>query len=261
MQVEVGSWLDGLTPLFAAAAETVSKTGAKPGESPFAAPDFGLFDVLLILAVGLGAWRGKVRGISEELLDFFQWLVIVVAAGYGYEFVGGWLAGAGLPPLYAHMGGYVLLIIAVSLLFGAIKKSVGNKLVDSDFFGGWEYRLGMLAGAIRYACIFLCLLALLHARYFDAELVKAERNAQQKEVGIVILPSWGILNRMAFYESLSGPYIREYLSHQLIAPVGLTHKAPNANSLGKREQRVLDEVTAPPKPVPAPTSPPADKKD
>ena len=35
--------------------------------------------ILLILVIGLGWWRGKVRGISEELLDFLQWLVIIVA--------------------------------------------------------------------------------------------------------------------------------------------------------------------------------------
>ena len=262
MQVEVGSWLSGLTPLLAAVAETATKAAAKPGESPFAAPDFGLFDVLLILVIGLGCWRGKVRGISEELLGFLQWLVTIVAAGFLYELVGGVLAGAGLPLLYATMGGYVLVIIVISILFGFIQKSVGNKLVDSDFFGSWEYRLGMMAGGIRWACMWIAFLALLSARHFDAAAVTAERKYQEKEVGVVLLPSWGMVQRMAFHDSLSGPYISQYLSHQLITPMGLTRAAPNPNSLGKREQRVIDEVTAPvkPVPVPPPQPPPVEKK-
>lgn len=263
MQAEVGNWLSGLTPLFAAVAETATKAAAKPGDSPFAAPDFGLFDILLILVIGLGWWRGKVRGISEELLDFLQWLVIIVAAGFLYEFVGGWLAGAGLSLLYANMGGYLLVVIVVSVLFGFIKKSVGNKLVDSDFFGGWEYRLGSLAGVIRCLCMWIACLALLNARQFDAAAVAAERKRQEKEVGLVLIPTWGMAQRMALYDSLSGPYLRQYLAHQLMTPVGLTHHAPSNNSLGKREQRVLDDVTAPPKHVPAPPPqpPPAEKKE
>ncbi len=258
MQVEAGNWLNGLAPMLAAAGETATKAAAKAGETAATGPSVGLFDVLLIIVVGLGIWRGKVRGISEELLDFLQWLVIIVAAGFLYGLVGDLLVQAKLPRLWANMGGYVLVIIAVSVLFSFIKKSVGSKLVDSDFFGGWEYRLGMAAGAGRYFCMWVAILSLMSARYFDAAQVAAERKAQEKEVGLVLLPTWGMLNRMAFYDSYTGPYIRQYLAHQLMTPVGLTHNAPNPNSLGKREQRVLDDVTSTPKPVPAP---PPEKKE
>ncbi len=259
MQVEAGSWLNGLTPMLAAAAETATKAAAKAGESAPAGPEFGLFDVLLILVFGLGIWRGKVRGISEELLDFLQWLVTIVAAGFLYGLVGDLLAQAKVPRLWANMGGYVLVIIAVSILFGLIKKSVGNKLVDSDFFGGWEYRLGAAAGAIRYLCIWIAILSLMSARYFDAASVALERKAQEKEVGLVLVPTWGMAQRMALYDSMTGPYIRQYLAHQLMTPVGLTQNAPNQNSLGKREQRVLDDVISTPKPAPPP--PPPEKKE
>ena len=256
MQVDVGSWLNGLTPMLAAAAATATKAAAKAGEHVATGPEFGLFDVLLILVIGLGFWRGKVRGISEELLGFLQWLVIVVAAGFLYGLVGDLLVQAKLPRLWANMGGYVLVIIAVSILFGFIKKSVGNKLIDSDFFGGWEYRLGGAAGVIRYLCMWIAILSLLSARYFDAASVAAERKAQEKEVGLVLIPTWGMAQRMALYDSITGPYIREYLAHQLMTPVGLTHNAPNPNSIGKQQQRVLDDVMSTPKPAP----PPPEKK-
>jgi uncharacterized membrane protein required for colicin V production len=257
MQVEVASWFNGLTPMLAAAAETATKAAAKAGETTAAGPSVGLFDVLLIIAFGLGCWRGKKRGISEELLDFLQWLVIVVAAGFLYALVGDLLVQAKLPRLWANIGGYVAVMIVVSIIFGLIKKSVGNKMVESDFFGGWEYRLGMAAGGIRYLCIWIVVLAMLSARHFDAATVDAQRKAQEKEVGLVLLPSWGILSRMAFYDSFTGPYIRQYLAHQLMSPVGHVKAAPNENTIGKQQQRALDDVTSTPKPTPAP---PPEKK-
>lgn len=255
MQADAGSWFHGLTPMLAAVAETATKAAPKAGETAAAGPSFGLFDVLLVLVIALGCWRGKKRGISEELLDFLQWLVIVVAAGFLYGMVGDLLAQAKLPRLWANMGGYILVIIAVSILFTFIKKSAGNKLVDSDFFGGWEYRLGAVAGAIRYLCIWIAILSLLSARYFDAAQVAAERKFQEKEVGIVLIPSWGMAQRMALYDSFTGPYIREYLAHQLMTPVGHVKAAPNENTIGKQQQRVLDDVISTPKPVPPPTPP------
>ena len=248
MQVDAASWFSGLTPFFAAAAETGAAATA---------PAFGLFDVLLIIMAGLGVWRGKVRGISEELLDFLQWVAIVVAGGLLYGLVGDLLIKASLSRLWANILGYGLVATVVVIIFSFISKSVGNKLVDTDYFGSWEYRFGMVAGAIRWLCIWIAMLAVLHARYFDAAVVEAQRKAQVADTGMVLIPSWGMLNRMAFYDSFSGPYIRKYLAHQLITPVGHVKPAPSENTLGKQQQRVLDDVTGSAKSAPAP---PAEKK-
>lgn len=260
MQVDFGNWFHGLTPMLAAVAETATKAAAKTGETTPTGPEFGLFDVLLVLVIGFGCWRGKKRGISEELLDFLQWLVIVVAAGFLYGMVGDLLVKTKLPHLWANMSGYVLVMIAVSILFGFIKKSAGNKLVDSDFFGSWEYRLGMAAGAIRCLCMWIAVLSLMSARYFDPAVIAAERKAQEKEVGMVLLPSWGMAQRSALYDSFTGPYIRQYLGHQLMTPVGHVKAGPSENTLGKQQQRVLDDVISTPKPAPAPAPPPPEKK-
>ena len=234
-------------PLFAAAADA----GAKP-----AGPVVGLFDALLVLMIGFGVWRGKVRGISEELLDFLQWLVIVVAAGFLYGFVGDVLVKANLSRMWANILGYGVVVIVVLIIFSFISKSVGNKLVDSDFFGSWEYRFGMVAGAVRYLCIWIAILAVLHARYFDAATVAAQRKAQEADTGMVLVPSWGMINRMAFYDSFSGPYIRGYLAHQLIAPVDHVKPPARENTLGKQQQRVLDDVSG----TPGRPTPPPEKK-
>ena len=237
-----------MSPMFAAAAEAA----AKPAE-----PAFGLFDVLLLGMLGLGLWRGKVRGISEELLDFLQWVVIVVAAGFLYGMAADVLVKANLSRLWANILGYAAVAMVVAILFGFISKAVGSKLVDSDSFGSWEYRLGILAGGISFLCIWITILAVIHARYFDAAVVAAQRKAQEADTGMVLVPSWGMINRMAFYDSFTGPYVRKYLAHQLITPVGHVKPTPSENTLGKQQQRVLDDVTGSGKAAPAP---PAEKK-
>jgi len=256
MQLDVSGWLSGAHPLLAAVAETATKSAAKGGDTA-GGLDFGLFDVLLVLAIGVGIWRGKVRGISEELLDSLQWIVLVVAAGFLYGHAGDLLVKAGLQRLTANIGGYVIVALAVLILFGFIRKSVGNKLVDSDFFGSWEYRLGSAAGAVRFFCMYVVVLSLLSSRFFDAAAVAAERKYQEKEVGLVLVPTWGMAQRMALYDNLAGPYLREYLSYVLMRPVGYAKLGPDGNTLGKQQQRVLDDVTSTPKPAPAP---PPEKK-
>ena len=256
MQFDVSHWLNGTHPLFAAVAETAAKSAAKGGAAS-GGLDLGLFDVLLLLAIGVGIWRGKVRGISEELLDMLQWVVVVVAAGFLYSYVSDLLVKTGLQQLTANLGGYLLIAVLVFTLFGFIRQSVGSKLVDSDFAGSWEYRLGAVAGAIRFFCLYVVALSLLSSRYFDAAAVAAERKYQEKEVGLVLVPTWGMAQRMALYDNMAGPYLRQYLSYVLMRPVGYAKLGPDGNTLGKQQQRVLDDVTSAPKPAPAP---PPEKK-
>lgn len=144
MQVAPPSWFFELSPFLAAAAEAGAAV---------VGPEFGLFDVLIIIMAGLGCWRGKVQGISEELLECLQWVAIVVAGGLLYGFVGDLIIKASLSRLWANILGYGLVATVVVTIFSYISKLVGNKLVDTDFFGNWEYRLGMVAGAIRWLCV------------------------------------------------------------------------------------------------------------
>lgn len=256
MQFDASSSLSGVHPLFAALAETVTKDAVKGGQAVVGL-ELGLFDVLLVLTVILGFWRGKVRGISEELLDMLQWVVLVVAAGFLYSYVGDLLGKIGLPLLAANIAGYVLIAAVVFTVFSFIRESVGTKLVDSDFAGSWEYRLGGVAGVVRYFCIYVAVLSLLNSRHFDEAAVAAERKYQEKEIGIVLVPTWGMAQRMALYDNLAGPYFRNYLSYVLMHPVRYAKPGPDRNTLGKQQQRVLDEVTTAPKPAPAP---PPEKK-
>ena len=42
-------------------------------------------DVMVVALLGVGIWRGRKRGMSEELLDIVKWALIVVVAGFLYE--------------------------------------------------------------------------------------------------------------------------------------------------------------------------------
>ena len=87
---------------------------------------------------------------------------VLLVAGYGYRLCGELLVSAGwFSLLYCYMTAYVLLALAVVMAFSAIRKGVGDKLVESDAFGSAEYPLGMLAGGFRYAANLLVLMSLM----------------------------------------------------------------------------------------------------
>ena len=64
--------------------------------------------MLVLAIVGFGIYRGRTRGMSEELLDVIKWLIIVVVGGMVYRPVGQFVAG------YTHVGpgaAYVLVYL------------------------------------------------------------------------------------------------------------------------------------------------------
>ena len=41
---------------------------------------FNWFDFVVLIVLGIGVFRGRQRGMSEELLGLFEWLTIVVVS-------------------------------------------------------------------------------------------------------------------------------------------------------------------------------------
>src|SRR5262245_12192086 len=114
------------------------------------------FDVLVLVLIAFGIWRGRKRGISEELLDVFQWLCIVVLGALAYYPIGHTIAKTtGFPPFYANVIAYAFVAITLKMMFTFLKHAAGEKLVQSDAFGRFEYYLGMLAGVVRCLCILI----------------------------------------------------------------------------------------------------------
>ena len=178
-----------------------------------------IFDVIVIAVLGLGLYQGRRHGMSEELMGLIKWLLIVVGCGFVYGPAGRWLAHSSpfsllASYLFVYAGG-LLLILAI---FGLFKHYLGGKLVGSDIFGKSEYYLGMGAGLVRFGCVMIAALAMLNARYFSAEEVRAMENFQNDVYGSNYFPTWHSAQEVVFDHSLAGGWIHEHLSFLLITP-------------------------------------------
>lgn len=177
------------------------------------------FDVLLLVVLFVGIQRGRKRGMSEELLSVLQWLGVVLGAAVIYEPLGLWLVGVtSCSVLLCYIAAYVITAAFIVGVFAFLKRTFSGKLVGSDTFGGAEYYLGMPAGMLRFGCVLVALLALLNARYYRTEEIKAMEKFQLDNYGSDFFPTLQSVQSSVFEKSLSGPPIKRYLSFLLIKP-------------------------------------------
>jgi uncharacterized membrane protein required for colicin V production len=202
---------------------------------------FTVFDLVLIVVLLIGVLRGKKRGISEELIDLLQWIAIVAVAGLFYRVPGPMLANyTGMPIMLANIICYLLIAAVITFLFKSLKRAVGEKLVQGDAFGKFEYYLGMLAGAIRYACIILFLLAILNSYYSTPAERAATAKMQKDNLGSISFPTIPTMQQAVFQESYSGRFINTNLHQILITAV--PPQGPRGETIGQRRERAVNEV-------------------
>jgi uncharacterized membrane protein required for colicin V production len=179
-----------------------------------------LFDLLLLVVLAAGIFRGRKHGMSEELLSLMAWLAILFGCAALYQ------PGAELMVQFTGMFGrlscyllaYVAGALVILVLFAWIKRYLGGKLLGSDIFGRSEYYLGMGAGMVRFSCILLAALALLNARYFSPTEVRAMEARDIDIYGSDFFPGLHSLQTTVFDRSLTGPWIKENLGFLLIKP-------------------------------------------
>jgi uncharacterized membrane protein required for colicin V production len=201
---------------------------------------FNWFDLLVLATLAIGLLRGRKRGMSEELLDVFMWLCIIVLGALLYRPTGRLLAQiTNFGPLASNIMGYTLVATVIALIFASVKRAVGEKLVHSDAFGRFEYYLGMMAGALRFFCILLFLMNFLHAKYISDAERAATAKMQADNFGSISFPTIGSLQHTVFYEAASGKFIRKHLHDQLMEPVAGKR---GGDTIGKRRQRDVEEV-------------------
>ena len=201
------------------------------------------FDLAVVAAIGIGIFRGRSRGMSEEMLDLFKWLAIVVLAGLGYKSVARYLLELiPLNPVAADIFAYLAILALLQFVFGWIKRGLGDKPVGSDTFGNWEYYLGMIAGAVRFACYLLVCLALLNTAYLTPEQLSAQAKAQRRNFEDISFPTFGTLQHTIFTGSASGKFVKRYLGHELIVASTSAKKPSQANTVGQREERMINDV-------------------
>ncbi len=204
---------------------------------------YNWFDLAVIIVLGVGVMRGRSRGMSEELLDLVKWLAILVLGSLSYRPVGRALADfVHVSPSFGYVTAYLFVLIVVRFVFGSLKRMVGEKLVGSDVFGAGEYYMGMVAGAIRFACYLLASMAVLNAVYYSPEEVARSARVQQENFGDISFPTLAGLQQTVFAGSASGKAVKRYLGHQLIVATAADANASPADTLGRRSERAVDEA-------------------
>lgn len=201
-------------------------------------------DFAIVLLLIVGVWRGKKRGMSEELLDIIKWATIVAVAGFLCEPTGSYLAQVSVfSPLSCYVACYIGIALVIVIFFSFVRKAVGAKLVGSDTFGSAEYYLGMVAGMFRYACIILVAMAFLHARYYSPEEIQASQKYQMDNYGSSFFVTLPDLQAEVFKRSFTGKFAGEYLQVVLIRPTSGEGKSLNdENNPGRRRERSVYEV-------------------
>ena len=185
---------------------------------------------------------------SEEILEVSKWLVVLGGCAVLYAPLARQASKeTHLSPFLANLVAYALLMIIIFGIFSAIKRVVGAKLVESDYFGGLEFIGGMIAGLTRYLCILLVFLAFMNARYYTpAERIAIQRSAG-KELGIQILPTFSALQNDIFVGAFSGRFIKDNLSFVLIAPTSYDGQLLRNQGTGKKTEKAVDELFTQPK--------------
>jgi uncharacterized membrane protein required for colicin V production len=206
---------------------------------------FNWFDLVAVAFLALGVVVGRKRGMSMELLAVLQWLLIIIVGALAYDPLGRvFVDVTGLNAVFCFISAYLLVAVGMKLLFVVLKRMSGEKLLGSDTFGGYEYYFGMAAGGLRYLCILLFLLAVLHApQISDAELDK-QLKAQKEDLGGIYFPPFGSIQRSIFKRSLTGTSADRHLHGQLIN-VSYAGSGQKTETIYRARQREVDEVMGP----------------
>lgn len=176
-----------------------------------------LFDCFLVAFLIAGVLRGRKHGVSEEFMRVLKWLTLVFVCTLAYQPVGEAINSSGLfEESSALVMAYLAVALLVYMIFAFLQRRIGKKFAGGDSFGRAEYYLGMGSGLVRYACILLVGLALLHARTFSPAEVRAMEKYQLEAYGSTVFPTIINLQQLVFEDSLTGAGIKNNLGFLLI---------------------------------------------
>jgi uncharacterized membrane protein required for colicin V production len=204
----------------------------------------GWVDFVTLLVICIGLVRGRKRGLSEELLDTTMWLIIVVAGAFLYRIMGNLLIQKPILSLLTYyMLSYIAIALAVKIIFVLIKRKFGQKMVESDVFGRLEFYGGMAAGSVRFLCMYLFVLSLLHAPHYSEEYWAQRAKEVDYNYGSDFFPHPCKIQRSVFQNSFTGKNAEKYLAILLIEQTdGSSRSVRDDTSLAKRNERKIDAI-------------------
>lgn len=200
-------------------------------------------DLTIMILLGVGLFRGRKRGMSGELLDLMKWLLIVFGGALLYQPITFYLSLVvpGLSALGGYLVAYIGFGLIMVLIFGSLKHNLGEKLSQGDLFGPVEYYLGMVSGMVRWACIIVATMALIHAREYTPVEVKAREKAQEDNFGSIRFFRLYSLQADVFKSSAIGRTIENSCPGLLIKATS-PKLAPTPQTKTPPKDRRLNEV-------------------
>jgi uncharacterized membrane protein required for colicin V production len=200
---------------------------------------FSWFDFVTVIMIAVGVYVGRRRGMSAEILDLLLWAAVVALGGVFTPGFGDWLINTvHFSVTTAYILAYILIAVAVLGIGFGIRYVIGEKLVSSDLFGNMEYYLGMIAGVVRFLCIQLAIMAILHGPYISQEDLQRQLDTQRRDLGEIYFPPFGQIQKNIFKVSLTGRTVDKYLHFSLINTGSGTNRRPNETIFRERERDV-----------------------
>jgi uncharacterized membrane protein required for colicin V production len=182
----------------------------------------GWFDLVVIVVIIIGIWRGKKRGMSLELLDLGQWLLIIFFGAATYKSLSYVIANiVPFGTLTLRIISYLLIASFIKLMVTISKNTIGGKVVEGDIFGFFEYYLGMIAGGLRFSCILIFAMAILNAPYYSQEELTKWQQLQQQNFGSITFPTISSIQSDVFLSSWTGKTIKSKAPFLLIEPASI----------------------------------------
>jgi uncharacterized membrane protein required for colicin V production len=172
------------------------------------------FDIVFVVVLGFGLFRGRRNGLSRELLPLLQWIALVVVCGLGYPTIGQLcITYFNWGKAIADITGYVAEALVILGFFAVLKRLFTERLVKNDTFKGLEYYLGMPAGLVRFACMLLAALALINAPFYTPQdianqIAAAKANFGGGSMSGSFFPSFNDVQDAIFKQSIAGRYIK-----------------------------------------------------
>lgn len=204
----------------------------------------GWVDFVTILVIGVGIMRGRKRGLSEELLDTTMWVLILFTGAYFYRSLGDLMNQKPLlSKLTYYMLSYIFIALGIKIVFTFIKSRFGAKIVESDLFGRLEFYGGMAAGAVRFTCVYLFLISLLHAPHYSAEFLAKRAKDVDYNWGSDFFPHPSKIQKAVFNDSFTGKSTEKHLAKLLIEQMDGNSKAiRDETSMARRNERKIDQI-------------------
>jgi uncharacterized membrane protein required for colicin V production len=180
---------------------------------------FDWFDLVVLGAIVLGVIRGRKRGMTAELLPLLQWLLIIILGAYTYAYFGLFFNNVcGLGLTFSNIAMYLFLAMVLKWVFTALKNLLGDKLLVADAFGKSEYTLGMAAGVLRFFCMLVLAVAILHGFHASPPPKAAPPAGASAPVSAAFASLIRSLQERVFVRSVSGRFAKKYLANLLLKP-------------------------------------------